>query len=383
MKVVIAPQAFKGSLSAQEAALAIAQGVRRIWPKAETALAPVADGGDGTLEVLVEATRGRYLDARVSGPLGEPVRARWGVLGDGATAVIETARACGLVLVPPERRDPSTTTTRGVGELLSHALDQGYRRFILGLGGSATNDGGAGMAQALGVSLLDTQGDELPPGGISLADLGHIDMSNRDPRISESEIIVAIDVSNPLCGPQGASATYGPQKGATPGMVALLDQALARLAEVVLRDVGLEIREMAGAGAAGGLGAGLVAFLGARLRPGADLVCETVKFEEHLKGANLVIVGEGSLDWQTAFDKAPVAVARRARSRGIPVLAVAGSLGPGHQELREHGIDEMAAIMTPGMRLEEALADATGLLTKATERVLQGSRLGLRGSEGN
>ncbi|MBI4234255.1 MAG: glycerate kinase [Chloroflexi bacterium] len=371
MKVLIAPQSFKGSLSGMQAALAMAEGVRRVFPAAELVTLPVADGGDGTLDALVESTGGRYHQSQVSGPLGERVTARWGVMGDGRTAVIESAQACGLVLVPPERRDPLVTTTYGVGEFIRHALDQGYRRFIIGVGGSATNEGGAGMAQALGVRLLDAGGNHLPRGGLALLSLERVDCAGLDPRIPQSEIIVAVDVTNPLCGPQGAARTYGPQKGATPEVVELLDRGLERLAYVVRRDLGVEVKDLAGAGASGGLGAGLAAFLGARLQPGADLVCETLHLDEHLEGAHLVLVGEGRLDWQTAFNKAPVAVARRARARGIPVIAIAGSLGPGHQEVHQHGIDAALAIVPGPMPLEEAMRQAAPLLAEATERALR------------
>ena len=372
MRVVIAPQAFKESLSARDAAEAIERGVRRALPSAETMLLPVADGGDDTLETLVDTTGGEYREAQVTGPVGEPVRARWGVLGDGTTAIVEAAEACGLARLPPHRpRDPSRTTTRGVGELVRHALERGHRRIIVGVGGSATNDGGAGMAQALGIRLLDRRGRDLGPGGAGLADLDHIDPSGLDPRIADAKMTVAVDVSNPLCGPRGASATYGPQKGATQEMVELLDAALARMADVVQRDLGLDVRDLPGAGAAGGMGAGLVAFLGAELRPGADLVCEAVDLERHVHSADLVIVGEGRLDWQTAFNKAPFAVARRAQRHGVPVLALVGSLGPGHEKLAEDGLDRVRAISPPDMPLEEALATAALLLEEAAADALR------------
>ena len=371
MRIVIAPQAFKESLSAREAAEAIARGVRRALPSAETALLPVADGGDDTLETLVETTGGEYREAQVTGPVGERARARWGVLGDGVTAMVEAAQACGMARIPRGYpRDPSHTTTRGVGELVRHALDRGHRRIIVGVGGSATNDGGAGMAQALGVRLLDRLGREVGPGGAALSALERIDASGRDPRLAEATVTVAVDVSNPLCGPQGAAATYGPQKGATPEMVELLDAALARMADVVRRDLGLEVRDLPGAGAAGGMGAGLVAFLGAELRPGADLVCEAVDLERRVEGADLVIVGEGRLDWQTVFNKAPFAVARRAQRHGVPVLALVGSLGPGHESLAEHGLGRVRAVSPPGMPREETLASAAGLLEDAAAEEL-------------
>ncbi len=371
LRIVVAPQAFKGSLSAMEAAQAMAQGVRRVYPEAQIELAPVADGGDGTLEALVAATKGEFRRDRVSGPLGGPVDADWGVLGDRATAVIEMARSSGLVLVPPQRRDPRVTSTRGLGQLMERSLAAGHRRMVVGLGGSATNDGGAGMAQALGVRLLDDLGVDLQPGGAALAGLARIDASGLDRRIPRSEIIAAIDVTNSICGPQGAAAVYGPQKGATPEMVRELDDALARMVEVVRRDLGVDVESLPGGGAAGGLGAGLVAFLGARLEPGAELVCRALGLDDRLRGADLVIIGEGRLDAQTAFDKAPVVVARHAAALGIPVLAVAGSLGPGHEALFGLGITTAAAVGTGDADIADAMRRATPRLTDATERALR------------
>ncbi|MBI4336630.1 MAG: glycerate kinase [Chloroflexi bacterium] len=371
MRILIAPQAFKGSMSAAQAARAMERGVRRVSPDAECILLPVADGGDGTLDALVESSGGSYREAQVTSPLGRPLRARWGVMGDGRTAVIETAQACGLVLVLPEQRAPYITTTFGAGQLIKAALDAGYRRFILGIGGSATNDGGAGLAQALGVRLLDAQGRDLRHGGAALLHLARIEMAGLDPRVAQSELIVAVDVTNPLCGPEGAAAVYGPQKGAAPEMVALLDQALAHLADVIERDLGIHLRDLPGAGAAGGMGAGLVAFLGARLEPGADLVCDALGLDEKLAGIDLVLVGEGRLDAQTAYNKAPVAVARRASARGIPVIALAGTLGPGWREVLRHGVRAAHAIAPGGMPSEEAMQRSHELLEAATEDALR------------
>ena len=371
LRIVVAPQAFKGSLSAMEAAQAMAQGVRRVYPRAQVELAPVADGGDGTLEALVAATKGEFRRDRVSGPLGDPVDADWGVLGDRATAVIEMARSSGLVLVPPQRRDPRLTSTRGLGQLMERSLAAGHRRMVVGLGGSATNDGGAGMAQAMGIRLLDDLGVDLQPGGATLAGLARIDASGLDRRIPQSAIIAAIDVTNTICGPQGAAAVYGPQKGATPEMVRELDGALARMVEVVRRDLGVDVESLPGGGAAGGLGAGLVAFLGARLEPGAELVCRALGLDDRLHGADLVIVGEGRLDAQTAFDKAPMVVARHAAALGIPVLAVAGSLGPGHETLFGLGITAAAAVAADDASVADAMRRAAPRLTEATERALR------------
>ena len=344
MKIVIAPQTFKGSISALDAAQAMRKGVLKAFPDADTLLIPVADGGDGTLETLVEGSDGQIRDAEVTGPLGELRTAEWGAMGDGETAVIEMARTSGLALVPRDRRDPLNATTYGLGEMIQAALDDGFRRFIMGIGGSATNDAGAGMAQALGVRLLDRDGNELPHGGAALANLSRIDMTGIDPRVAESDFLVACDVSNPLTGPEGASAIYGPQKGATPEMVKTLDAALLHFSEVVRRDIGADIDHLQGAGAAGGLGGGMVAFLNAVLRAGVDIVLDTEDLDAALEGADLVITGEGALDYQTIYSKAPIGVAERAKRRGIPVIAIAGTLGDRYRLVHEHGIDAAVSI---------------------------------------
>ena len=378
MKVVIAPQAFKGSISALEAARAMGEGVLRVVAGAETVTVPVADGGDGTLETLVEGSGGEIRTSEVTGPLGERIEAQWGAMGDGATAVIEMARTSGLALVPIEKRDPLVATTYGLGEAIRHALEAGYRRYIVGIGGSATNDAGAGMAQALGVRLLDGGGRDLPFGGAALARLDRIDLSSLDRRAQESQFLVACDVSNPLTGPEGASAIYGPQKGATPEMVARLDAALGHFAQVVKRDIGADVNDVPGAGAAGGLGGGLIAFLGAQLRTGVDIVLDTVGLDRHLEGADLVITGEGCMDYQTVYSKAPIGVAERARARGIPVVAISGSLGDGYSEVHSHGIDAAAAITSAPMTLDEASQGAAELVARATEEALRFMEVGSR-----
>jgi glycerate kinase len=371
MKIVIAPDSYKGSIYAPEVARAIREGVLRVVPEAETVLVPVADGGDGTLETLVETSGGEIRTAEVTGPLGEPVAADWGAMGGGKTAVIEMARTSGLALVPLERRNPLESTTYGLGEMIREALDAGFRRFILGIGGSATNDAGAGMAQALGAKLVDGDGADLPFGGAALAHLDRIDASEIDPRAREAEFLVACDVNNPLTGPEGASAVYGPQKGATPDMVAQLDTALAHFAEVAKRDTGADVSDVPGSGAAGGLGAGIMAFLDGQLRPGVDIVLETVAFENHLEGAALVITGEGSMDFQTVYSKAPIGVAKLAKARGIPVIGISGSLGKGFTDVHDHGIDAALAI-TPGpMSLDEAIDSAAGLVADAVEQAMR------------
>ena len=285
MKVVIAPQSFKGGLSGVEAAKAIGQGVLSVYPQAENVAISVADGGDGTLDALVRGTGGELFTSRVTGPLGEAVSAPWGVMGDGRTAVIEIARASGLALVPPRLRDPRITTSFGTGKLIIQALDRGYRRIIVGLGGSATNDGGAGMAQALGVRFLDSNSENLRTGGAYLSRLARIDISGLRLGIMEAEIIAAADVATPLCGPNGASAVFGPQKGASPGIVTELEKAMANYAQVLKRSLGLDLRDEPMTGAAGGLGAGLVAFANAQIQPGIDLVCDILGLEECLVDA--------------------------------------------------------------------------------------------------
>jgi glycerate kinase len=378
MKIVIAPQAFKGSISALDAALAMEAGVKAAVPDAETTIVPVADGGDGTLETLVEASGGRVETAKVTGPLGKKVKAEWGAMGDGRTAVIEMARTSGLVLLKPKDLDARKTTTYGLGEAILAAMDEGFRHFIIGIGGSATNDAGAGMAQALGARLLDASGDDLGRGGATLEKLHRIDVSGIDPRAKESTFEVACDVDNPLCGPQGASAVYGPQKGATPEQVEELDSALLHFSHVARRDLDVEVNHMPGAGAAGGLGGGMVAFLHGSLRPGVDIVLEAVGFLDKLEGADLVLTGEGQMDFQTVFSKAPIGVAKLADDRGIPVIGLSGSLGSDYQKVHEHGIDAAFAITNAPMTLDHASANAAALITSATEEIMRTLRAGGR-----
>ncbi|HLV98856.1 MAG TPA: glycerate kinase [Ktedonobacterales bacterium] len=379
MKIIIAPQALKGSLEATQAAAAIARGARRVWHDVQYTLLPVADGGEGTTRALVEANSGQMIIANVTGPLGEPVEGFFGILPatDGpATAVIEMAAAAGLPLVPEKQRNPRITTTRGVGELFRLALDRGCRRFIIGIGGSATNDGGAGMAQALGASLLDDGGAELPAGGAALARLSRIDASRLDARLQECTVLVACDVTNPLCGPEGASAIYGPQKGATPAMVAELDAALAHYAEIIKRDLGKDVRDVPGAGAAGGLGAGVLAFFNATLTPGAALILDTLRLDEHLRGAALLFTAEGRLDGQTVYGKSVGAVAARAQAQGVPVVALAGSLGDGYEALYQIGVSAVVPLPDAPMPLDTAMQRADDLLAAAAERAARLIRMG-------
>ena len=364
-RVVVAPQSFKGSADAVAVASAIARGVRRALPDASIEEMPLADGGEGTVRALVRATKGTLRAARVRDPLLREIRAEWGVLGDGTTAIVEMAAASGLPLLTALERDPRITSTRGTGELILAAAASGAHRIVIGIGGSATNDGGAGMARAIGYRFLDAEGNDLPEGGAALASLARID-GQTDPRLVRPAIEVACDVRNPLLGPEGASAIYGPQKGATPEVVAELDRALARYADVIEGFVGRSIRDVPGSGAAGGLGAGLLAFLDARLVSGADLVLRAVDFTKHLKGAGLVITGEGRIDRQSGFGKLTGAVAAAARRAGIPVAGVAGSVGPGHEALSLDAI----AVASDGVSIAQAMADPLPLIERAAERVV-------------
>jgi glycerate 2-kinase len=368
VKVVVAPNAFKGSLSARQAAAAIARGVREVYPDAEIVEIPVADGGDGTVEALVTAHQGAYRTVEVEGPDGKPVQAMYGLIDEGRTAVVELASASGLALLPAARRDPRKTSTFGFGQLLEDARQSGAGAVIAGIGGSATNDGGAGMAQAIGYRLLDAAGHDLPRGGAALARLERIDASAVDPGWRSVTVEVACDVTNPLIGPEGASFVYGPQKGADQQTVRMLDRALARLAMVIERDLGKRVAAIPGAGAAGGTGAGLVAFLDAKLMPGAALVVDASGFDRQLKGAQLVITGEGRVDSQTAYGKAPGEVARRAQAARVPTLLLAGSKGPGWEALIQKGVSAVVTLAEEGDNLEQLMRDADQALTRAAVR---------------
>ena len=377
MKIVIAPDSYKESLSALEVAQAVEAGFRQVFPDADYVLVPVADGGEGTVDAMVAATGGRKETVTVSGPLGEPVEAFYGLTGDGDTAVIEMAAASGLALVPPDRRNPLLTNSRGTGELIRAALDAGARRFILGIGGSATNDGGAGMVQALGVRLLDLEGRELDGSGGDLARLERIDVSALDPRLAECRIEVACDVDNPLTGARGASAVFGPQKGATPEMVQALDANLARLARLVERDLGVAVDAVPGAGAAGGMGAAMLAFFGATLKPGIEIVTAAVDLDTQVRDADLVITGEGRIDFQTVHGKTPIGVARVAKRHGKPVIGIAGSLGAEVGVVHAHGIDAVFSVLGKPCTLDEALRDAAANVELTARNVAAVLRIGL------
>ncbi|MFY4259680.1 glycerate kinase [Achromobacter xylosoxidans] len=370
MKIVIAPDSFKESVSAPDAAAAIARGVKAACPGAHTVCVPMADGGEGTVEAVLAAAGGQARQRTVNDALGHKVDAVWGLLEDG-TAVIEMAAAAGLELIAPSRRDPLRASSHGVGELILAALDAGAVRIILGLGGSATNDGGAGMQTALGLRLLDQDGRSLPPGGGALGQLASIDMRGLDPRLAKTSIVIASDVDNPLCGPQGASHIFGPQKGATPEQVQTLDATLGHFADICARQLGSDRRHDAGAGAAGGLGFAAKTFLNADFRPGVEIVAELGGLAQAMEGATLAFTGEGRMDAQTLRGKTPAGVARIAQRAGVPVVALAGSLGEGYEALHAGGISAAFSLAPGPITLQQALADAERLLHDRARDVMQ------------
>lgn len=376
MKIVIAPDSYKESLSALDVACAIEAGFREIYPDAEYVKIPVADGGEGTVEAMVAATQGRVIPVKVTGPLGEPVAGFYGVSGDEQCAFIEMAAASGLELLSPAQRNPLKTTSWGTGELIRHALDLGVRRIIIGLGGSATNDGGAGMVQALGAKLLTDEHQHIGQGGAELAALMKIDISELDSRLADCQIDVACDVTNPLTGEEGASAVFGPQKGATPEMVTNLDHALAHYAACIKQDLGIDVLSLEGGGAAGGMGAALFAFCGAKLRPGIDIVTEALHLDALVADANLVITGEGRMDSQTIHGKVPVGVARVARRYHIPVIGIAGSLTADVGVVHQHGIDAVFSVLYRVCSLDDALAHAGENVRMAARNIAAVMRLG-------
>lgn len=358
MKIVIAPDSYKESLSALEVANAIEQGFREIWPDADYVKLPVADGGEGTVEAMVAATAGRIVDVDVTGPLGKTVTAFFGLSGDERTAFIEMAAASGLEQVPVALRDPLKTTSRGTGELIRHALDAGVDHIIIGLGGSATNDGGAGMVQALGAKLLDARQNEIGKGGAALDALTRIDISQLDPRLAACRIEVACDVTNPLTGKEGASAVFGPQKGATLETIDRLDTALVHYAQIIARDLEVDVLELAGGGAAGGMGAALYAFCGAQLRRGIEIVTDALQLDACVADADLVVTGEGCMDSQTIHGKVPVGVAKVAKRYHKPVIGIAGSLTADVGIVHEHGLDAVFSVIYTICTLDDALKNA-------------------------
>jgi glycerate kinase len=364
MKIIIAPDSFKDSLSAEGVAQAIAEGLAQVWPDAELVQCPMADGGEGTVDAVLAACKGQLRHHVVRGPLGTAVEAHWGWLADSHTAIIEMAEASGLQLVPPGQRDACTTTTHGTGELIRAALDAGAERIILAIGGSATNDGGAGAMQALGVQLFDADDQPLAPGGLALARLARISLEHLNPRLAQVRFEIAADVNNPLCGPHGASAIFGPQKGANPEQVQQLDAALGRFADHCAKVLSKDVRDEPGSGAAGGLGFAAKAFFGAQFRAGVEVVAELVGLDAAVRGADLVITGEGRFDAQTLRGKTPFGVARIARQHKVPVIVIAGTLGDGYEQMYAHGVDAAFALPSGPMTLEQACAEAPRLLSE-------------------
>ena len=378
MKIVIAPDSFKDSLAASAVARSIATGLASVWPHAQLIECPMADGGEGTVEAILLAAEGEQRSSPVQGPLGETVEAQWGWLPASRTAIIEMAEASGLQRVALAQRDACISSTFGTGELIRAALDLGAERIILAIGGSATNDAGAGALQALGLGLFDAQERTLAPGGAALAGLARLDLSGLDPRLAKVQFEIAADVDNPLCGPQGASAIFGPQKGASPAQVEQLDQALAHFARHCAQTLGKDLRDEPGSGAAGGLGFAAKAFFGAQFRPGVEVVGELVDLAGKVRGADLVITGEGRFDAQTLRGKTPLGVARIARQQGVPVIVLAGTLGEGYEQLYPHGIDAAFALVSGPMSLAQACSEAPALLAARARDIARVWQLGAR-----
>ncbi|QLG37763.1 glycerate kinase [Paenibacillus sp. E222] len=374
---VLAPDSFKESMTAKEVCVAMEKGLRKIYPAANYVHVPMADGGEGTVQSLVDASGGVIHQREVSGPLGQPVLAQYGILGDGLTAAIEMASASGIHLVTKETRNPLRTSTYGTGELIRVCLDRGIRKIIIGIGGSATNDGGTGMAEALGATFLDAHGQPLARGGGALDQLAHIDVSGLDERLRDVELIVACDVTNPLCGDHGASRVFGPQKGATLEMVQVLDANLSHYADVVKQQLHKDIRDVPGAGAAGGLGAGLLIFTQAVLRKGIEIVIEYTGLRDKLVHADVVFTGEGGIDFQTKFGKTPYGVARAAKEAGKPVIAIAGYVGEGIDTLYTEGIDAVFGIVPGAADLERLLREGPENVERTTENIARVLKLGL------
>lgn len=383
MKILVAIDSFKGSATAVQAAGWISEGIKRVWPEAEIKEIPIADGGEGVIEAVYHAVGGTVREIEIKGPMGEPVQASYLRLEDG-TAVIETAKACGLTLVKEEARNPLTASTYGVGQLMLDALNHGADKMLIGIGGSATNDGGAGLARALGIRFLDKDNQELGEGGAELLRLDRIDMSGFDTRILDCSIVLASDVTNLLCGKDGASAVYGPQKGATEDMIRLLDKALFHYALMIERALGIKISGISGSGAAGGMGAGVMAFCNAKACSGIETILDVVQFDKYVKAADLVITGEGRIDAQTAKGKVPVGVARRTKMAGTtPVIAVVGGIGEGAELVYEMGIDVIIPIVDRPMPLEVSISNAERLLTAAGERAARTLMVGQRIKDGD
>jgi len=371
MRIVIAPDSFKECLSATQVAFAISEGIKQIVPEAEISCIPVADGGEGTVEALVTATSGKIVPTHSVDALNRPIQSFYGILGDGRTAVIEMAATSGLELIALEERNPMITSTYGTGLLLKAAIDAGFTEIILGIGGSATNDGGAGMAQALGFGLLDKNNNQISFGGGSLGKLHRIDCSNVHPMLQKVKITVACDVQNLLLGTSGATYVYGPQKGATPEMLETLEKNITHFAQILLQEFGIDYANISGAGAAGGLGAGLMAFCNAEILPGFDLISKLTHLEEHIQNASLVFTAEGKIDAQTAFGKTISGVAQLGKKYQVPVIALAGMLEGNLDELYQQGLTSAFAIANRPMSMEESKANAAQLLAETSSQIMR------------
>ncbi|MCM3080212.1 glycerate kinase [Brevibacillus invocatus] len=371
MKIVVAPDSFKGSISARDLCAAVCRGIHAADPKIDVIELPLADGGEGTVDNMVYSTQGETRLVQVNDPLGRPIRAAYGILGDHATVIIEMAQASGLPLLKPDERNPLITSSFGTGELVLHALNAGYRKFIIGLGGSATNDGGAGMLKALGAAFYDQDGVLLPKGGASLEKLSYIDLSGLDKRLQESTFTIASDVNNPLCGANGASTVFGPQKGATPEMVQRLDMALSRFADVVEKQLGIDVRHLPGSGAAGGMGAALLAFLHAEFKSGIELVMDAIHFEQKIQAADLIITGEGKLDEQTMAGKVIAGVCKKAKPYQIPTIAICGGMELTSDQMDEIGLLAGFSIVPKPCSLEQAMEQAEGWAQERVEQIIR------------
>ena len=372
-KIVIAPDSFKGNLTSLEVASCLEKGVKRVLPKVKCVKVPMADGGEGTVQSMVDAAKGKFVSKRVNGPAGKLVTAKYGWLAKQKTAVIEMAEASGLPLVEGREKNPLKTTSYGTGQLMLDAINKGAKKIIIGIGGSATNDGGVGMAQALGVKFLNSNNREIKELGCGgmIAKIASIDLTAIDPRVAKTKIVVACDVENPLFGKNGASHVFGPQKGATPKMVLQLDENLKRLSKLMKRDLKKDVGRMPGAGAAGGLGAGLMAFTGAKLESGINIVLQATSLTKYIKGADLVLTGEGRVDFQTAFGKTPSGVAKAAKKHKVPVIAIGGALSDDARQVFDHGIDCIESAAAKDMTLETAILNSKQDLANAAERVIR------------
>ena len=377
LRILVAPNAFKESLSATEAAAAISRGILKVLPASKITQLPIADGGDGTLEAVVEGTDGKIVRARVLDPLGKKIFAEYGLTGDGKTAVIEMSRASGLALVPTSQRNPMLCTSYGTGQLIKAALKRGVKDIILGIGGSATVDGGVGALQALGIEFLDRRGKPVGWGGNGLKSISRIDLGAANPLLEQARILVACDVDNPLVGPRGSAAVFGPQKGATPGMVRKLDQYLGKLGRLIQRTTGRDVLQVAGSGAAGGIAGGFMGLLGAQLSPGSDLVFELLRVEEQVRKADLIFTGEGQIDFQTPFGKGPGMLAKTAKDAGVPVIGIAGSVAGDVGSLYDQGFTALFSILASPLTIEAAIRQADQLLEAQSEQVARLLRFAL------